>query len=174
MSLDYVALRAELTRDEGLRLKPYLCTAGKRTIGIGRNLDDKGLNADEARQLGSRVKPTTINGRPAWTLKLGVKITAPEAQMLLDNDIHDCMAELDRRIPWWRTLSGPRQRVMINMIFNMGWGNGRKGLSTFTNTLELIRTGQYQRAAINMRASAWRKQVGMRAERLAQTMWDGR
>ncbi len=41
MNLD--ALTRELTRDEGLRLKPYRCSAGKLTIGIGRNLDDVGL-----------------------------------------------------------------------------------------------------------------------------------
>jgi len=38
----------QLKRHEGLRLKPYKCTAGKLTIGYGRNLDDKGINKDEA------------------------------------------------------------------------------------------------------------------------------
>jgi len=33
---------------EGLRLKPYHCTSGKLTIGIGRNLDDRGISEDEA------------------------------------------------------------------------------------------------------------------------------
>ena len=32
-------IKAQLVRHEGLRLKPYRCTAGKLTIGIGRNLD---------------------------------------------------------------------------------------------------------------------------------------
>jgi hypothetical protein len=31
-------IKAQLIRHEGLRLKPYRCTAGKLTIGIGRNL----------------------------------------------------------------------------------------------------------------------------------------
>jgi len=30
--------------DEGLRLKPYQCTAGKTTIGYGRNLTDIGIS----------------------------------------------------------------------------------------------------------------------------------
>ena len=30
--------------DEGLRLKPYKCTAGKTSIGYGRNLDDVGIS----------------------------------------------------------------------------------------------------------------------------------
>jgi len=41
-------LARELLRDEGLRLKPYRCTAGKLTIGVGRNLDDRGITEAEA------------------------------------------------------------------------------------------------------------------------------
>lgn len=33
-----------LVRDEGWRRMPYRCTAGKISIGVGRNLEDKGLN----------------------------------------------------------------------------------------------------------------------------------
>lgn len=41
-------LARELLRDEGLRLKPYRCSAGKLTIGVGRNLDDRGITEAEA------------------------------------------------------------------------------------------------------------------------------
>lgn len=41
-------LEKELARDEGLRLKPYLDTVGKLTIGYGRNLDDNGISEGEA------------------------------------------------------------------------------------------------------------------------------
>ena len=43
-----MSLDADLVRDEGLKLKPYRCTAGKLTIGVGRNLDDVGITRDEA------------------------------------------------------------------------------------------------------------------------------
>lgn len=33
---------------EGLKLKPYRCTAGKLTIGVGRNLEDVGITEEEA------------------------------------------------------------------------------------------------------------------------------
>jgi lysozyme len=46
--MDIVAL---LKQEEGLRLKPYHCSAGKLTIGVGRNLDDVGITEDEAYQL---------------------------------------------------------------------------------------------------------------------------
>lgn len=33
---------------EGCELKPYRCTSGKITIGIGRNLEDNGISQEEA------------------------------------------------------------------------------------------------------------------------------
>lgn len=40
-----------LIKYEGLQLKPYKCSAGYLTIGVGRNLDTKGISKDEAIQL---------------------------------------------------------------------------------------------------------------------------
>ena len=40
-------IKEQLVRHEGLRLKPYRCSAGKLTIGIGRNLDDCGISQSE-------------------------------------------------------------------------------------------------------------------------------
>lgn len=45
--MNIAQLERELTLDEGKRNKVYKCTAGKNTIGIGRNLDDVGLSDDE-------------------------------------------------------------------------------------------------------------------------------
>jgi len=42
------AIIVGLKRDEGLRLKPYRCSAGKLTIGYGRNLEDVGITEAEA------------------------------------------------------------------------------------------------------------------------------
>lgn len=41
-------VRAQLVIDEDLRLKPYTDTVGKVTIGVGRNLTDKGISRWEA------------------------------------------------------------------------------------------------------------------------------
>jgi len=38
----------QLKRHEGVKLKPYFCTQGKCTIGVGRNLDDVGITEKEA------------------------------------------------------------------------------------------------------------------------------
>ena len=40
-------LEVLLRADEGVRLKPYVDTVGKTTIGVGRNLTDKGLRDSE-------------------------------------------------------------------------------------------------------------------------------
>lgn len=128
----------DLIRDEGLRLKPYKCTAGKTTIGVGRNLDDVG-------------------------------ITKEEALILLRNDIERCKKDLDKNIPWWKNLTDNRQNALINMTFNLGIN----GLLGFKNTLELIRTGQYDKAANNALQSKWAEQVKDRAKRIAEAIRKG-
>src|SRR5574338_101328 len=85
-----------------------------------------------------------------------------EVTLMLSNDLKETIELLDKNIPWWRDLSPVRQRVMIDLCYNMGWGNGIKGLSTFKNTLELIRTGKYTLAATNLENSKWAKDVGER------------
>ena len=40
-----------IIKHEGQRSKPYLCPAGKITIGIGRNIEDVGLSQDEINYL---------------------------------------------------------------------------------------------------------------------------
>ncbi len=46
--LNITKLRDDLARDEGLRLRPYKCTAGYLTIGYGRNLEGNGITREEA------------------------------------------------------------------------------------------------------------------------------
>jgi lysozyme len=51
VTYSFDTLVAELERDEGLKLRPYRCTAGKLTLGIGRNIEERGISAAEARYL---------------------------------------------------------------------------------------------------------------------------
>jgi len=63
-------LQEDLILDEGIRLKPYRCTAGKLTIGIGRNLDDVGISKTETLTLLdadiSRAEQGLDNFAPWW------------------------------------------------------------------------------------------------------------
>lgn len=66
-------LKAQLRRHEGIRYKPYKDTVGKLTIGVGRNLDDKGISEQEAEYLlgndieDACVEATTIPGFSSLT-----------------------------------------------------------------------------------------------------------
>ena len=44
-------LRNTLIRHEGLKLLPYKCTAGKVTLGVGRNIEDRGISKETAMQM---------------------------------------------------------------------------------------------------------------------------
>ncbi len=137
-TFDISALVTELRRDEDRRLKPYLDTVGKITIGVGRNLTDVGISSSEC-------------------------------SILLENDIKRTLIWLDHHLPWWRTLDAIRQRVLINMAFNLG---GK--LLTFVNALAAIQRTDYAAAANAMLASKWATQVGARANRLADMMRTGK
>lgn len=48
MAVDMRSLTEQLILHEGLRQNPYYCTAGKLTIGVGRNLEAVGISKSEA------------------------------------------------------------------------------------------------------------------------------
>lgn len=50
-AMDIEQLRENLIREEGLKLKPYKCTADKLTIGVGRNIEDRGISEATAMQM---------------------------------------------------------------------------------------------------------------------------
>lgn len=131
-------LAAELERDEDRRQFPYTDTVGKLTVGIGRNLTDRGLSDDEI-------------------------------DYLLQNDIALVLDEMARAFPWAKRMEPVRQRVLANMIFNMGL----PVLRGFVQTLAAMQRGDYEAAATAMRRSKWARQVGARAERLARMMETG-
>ena len=61
---------------EGSRSYPYECTAGKLTIGVGRNLEAKGLSDDEIQYLLDNDIADTIEGAetlPYWENLCGVR-----------------------------------------------------------------------------------------------------
>lgn len=155
MMFDRIKLRAQLRRNEDDRLTVYRCTAGKLSIGVGRNLDDCGISAAETRRLGITVASCIAHG-----------ITSAQSAALLENDIDRTVADLDSALPWWRTLSDVRQRVLIDMCFNMGLAK----LLGFRRMLAAARAGRWGDAVAEMVDSDWHRQVGGRALRLEAMM----
>lgn len=139
----------QLKKDEGLRLKAYQDTVGVWTIGYGHT--------------GPEVKPGLV-----WT--------EAQAEAALADDVLEHNIKLAAALPWLNLLDPVRKRVLQNMAFNLGIGNADtgKGLLGFKNTLNYVRTGQYDKAADGMLASKWAKQVKGRAVRLAGEMRNGK
>jgi lysozyme len=148
-----VTLDEQLILHEGLRLTTYRCTAGKLTIGVGYNIDDRGLEELE------RVIGHPFTGT----------LTREEAVAVLMADLATTEQQLAARLPWFSTLDRCRQWVLIDMAFNMGV----PGLLKFTRTLASVRQGLYAQAAEQMLQSKWATQVKQRAERLATMMRTG-
>ncbi len=165
--------RDQLIKDEGLKLFPYRCTAGKLTIGVGRNLDDNPLTADECMVfLMARPQIKLNNTEIKEVRKLLTAefiqngITEDEAYYLLDNDIEKVSNELRKNLPWIASAPVEVQNILTNMAFQMGI----RGLLTFRNTLRHIQNGYYNLAAENMKKSLWFRQTPGRARRLIKRM----
>jgi lysozyme len=131
------------------------------------------LNAELKRDEGINLKPyrDTVG---KLTIGIGrnlddVGITEDEANALLRADVNRTIADLDRQLSWWRNLSEVRQRVLVNMAFNLGIG----GLMKFQKMLTAMKSGDYVSAAQEALDSAWASQVGARADRLSRMIADG-
>lgn len=98
-----------------------------------------------------------------------VGISEEEAMILLKNDIHRIVEQLNEKLDWWRDLDAARQRALISMGFNLGI----YGLLKFKNTLEALKNQQWEEASKEMMDSKWATQVGRRAEMLSQIMLTG-
>jgi len=141
MTDNNLLLLQEIRRDEGVVPHAYQDSLGYWTVGVGRLIDKR----------------------------RGGKLSDDEIDYLLVNDITRFVDDLDAKLPWWRTLSPVRQRVMVNMAFNLGTA----GLLGFRNTLRHVQAGRYDLAAKGMLASKWSTQVKGRAVRLAEMMRTG-
>lgn len=125
------------------------------------------------------VKPCVYNdhlgfatigvGRLVDYRKPGAGLRPVEIDFLLQNDIDDRIEALTRALPWFQDLDDARKGVLLNMAFQLG----TTGLLGFKNTLELIRQGQYEKAAQNMLDSKWATQTPERAKRMAEQMKTG-
>ena len=100
----------------------------------------------------------------------GGRLTDDEIRYLLNNDIQRFVVEVRAALPWTAKLSVTRQQVLVAMAFQMGV----QGLLAFKNTLEMIKTGQYEKAAAGMLNSKWaREDSPERAKRMADLMRAG-
>ena len=81
-----------LKREEGFSAHCYICTAGKNSVGYGRNIDADG----------------------------GIGISEEEADYLLRNDIDRTIAECEQW-EWFGDLQPAQQSVLIQLCFQLGY-----------------------------------------------------
>ena len=150
-----INLIEQLKEHEGFRGNYYQCSANKKTIGYGRNVEANPFSIKEEVMLGRNC----FDENP---------MTEEEAEQLLLNDIDEVIALIKEHLPW-EVLNPARQGVCANMAFNLGVS----GFFQFKNMLRAINKACYKEAAIEMLDSKWAKQVGGRADVLAQQMSKG-
>jgi lysozyme len=150
----------QLLLHEGLRLKPYRDTEGLLTVGVGYCIDRRGILPLEQ-----------IIGR-----KFDGKLTREEAVKVLAADIDRFEAATLKAFPHYARLDEVRQRVCLDMAYNMGYG-----ALCFKKTIAFVMKGEHLKAGDEMMKSKWADQVGDgwggqldRAERLANMMKSGK
>src|SRR6056300_454738 len=149
----------ELIKHEGLKLQVYKDTLGIDTIGIGRNLEDRGITKQELDELDI----PNIN----HVYEYG--ITEADAVYLATNDVQIVETELVRAHPCVDKLDSVRQLILMDMAFNMGVPR----LCKFKNMWNAIHEQKFDIASAEMLDSRWATQVGSRAVKLSDAMKKG-
>lgn len=147
-----VKLREMLIRHEGKSNSVYLCPAKKRTIGIGHNIDARGL-------------PKPIQ---AYLDEHGY-ITDQMVDSLFAADIMDAMSACIKLYPAFNTFTEARKIALIDFLFNVGAGTAEK----FVDTRKAINAGQWSLAAEHLKDSKWYKQVGSRGPEIVKMVREG-
>jgi len=143
----------QLVLHEGLRLQVYLDDMGNLTFGVGYNVDARGWDFFE-QICGHAITDGTCE-----------KI---DAIKVLNADILRVETALRVHWPFYDNLSEVRQRVVLDMAFNMGFR-----VAGFKATKAAIEAGDWSRAAMEMCKSKWARQVHGRADRLAKMLLTG-
>lgn len=132
-----------LEYEEGYREKPYLCSEGYPTIGIGKRIGRKGDNVKR------------------------FDFTCPKsvAYAWLDEELKSISAELNKHL-WFTNLSDDRRCIVVSMAYQMGLS----GLFKFKNMIKHLSNENYERAAKEALNSRWAKQTPQRANRHTEVL----
>lgn len=98
---------------------------------------------------------------------LGLSPCVVEA--IYTEDVQRAISGVTAAFPWWIGLDDVRQRVVIDLTFNMGL----RTLQGFPHALAAMARGDWARAAAELQDSHWYRQVGVRGPRLVQMLLTG-
>ena len=136
-------LREEIAADEGEVHEIYLDHLGLATFGIGHLVRD-----DD----------------PESGLPVGTPIDDDRVVKAFESDIETVLSDCNKLYPDFNDLPEEAQRVIANMMFNMG----RPRLSKFKGMKSGVDARDWDRAADEMVDSRWYRQVTNRADRLVE------
>ena len=143
---------------EGIVLTVYQDHLGIDTVGIGRNLEDRGITDGELLFINKTMEDVYEKG-----------LTEEEAYYLCMNDIAIVEKELLANKSVVNQLTDVRQMILVDMAFNMGVPR----LCKFKKMWAAIEAEDYPTAAKEMLDSRWATQVKGRATKLANAMHNG-
>ena len=157
---------------EGLRLKPYLDTKKKWTIGVGRNLEARKITKDEADYLTSRDKDKSRveSLSKKWYRNTDEiveylkkrELSPEEAEYILKNDIKNCIDSLIKH-DFYISAPAPLKCALINMAFQMGVS----GLLKFRKMIKYLNEKNYSKAASEALDSEWGREFVKRSKDVA-------
>ena len=143
--MDIDKLREEIKYDEGSVNKIYLDHLGLATFGIGHLV-------------------TEWDEEYGW--EVGTPVSEDRCNEVFDSDIQVVLSDCEHLYPDFNELPEEVQRIIANMMFNMG----RPRLSKFKGMKSGVDARDWQKAADEMVDSRWYRQVTNRAERLVERM----
>jgi len=149
----------KLVEHEGMVLTVYQDTLGIDTIGIGRNLKDRGISKEELDYMDI----------PNMDVVYEHGITEADARYLALNDIKIVENELCKVHKCVEDLDAVRQLILMDMAFNMGVPR----LCKFKKMWSAIEEQRFDIASMEMMDSRWARQVGRRAVILSDAMKSG-
>ena len=143
--MDLEKLREELEIDEGCKYEIYLDHLGYPTFGIGH------LVVEHDAEYG-------------W--EVGTSIDTVRVHETFEQDIKTVLSDCNRLYEDFEDLPEEAQRVIANMMFNMGYPR----LSKFEGMKSGVDARDWNQAADEMVDSRWYYQVINRANRLVKRM----
>ena len=154
--LDREKLKMQLVIHEGKQAKVYKDTEGILTVGVGFNLRRR-----DAKQ---KIEALNVDFEK---LKSGREsLTDHQIDQLLEDDIDAAIRDCKSLIPNLANLSDVRQRVLIDMTFNLG----KTRLSKFRKMIAAVKAEDFNEAAEEMKDSKWYTQVRRRGKHLTSMM----
>ena len=138
-------LREELEIDEGCKYEIYLDHLGYLTFGIGH---------------------LVTKDDPEYDWEVGTSIDTVRVHETFEQDIKTVLSDCARLYSDFEDLPEEAQRVIANMMFNMGYTR----LSKFKGMNRGVDARDWNVAADEMVDSRWYHQVTSRARRLVERM----